>query len=46
MKYTTIEELENYVGVDIVSTFETQMENWIEGISRYMDNITNRKFTY
>jgi len=43
MKYTTIEELENYVGVDIASTFESQMENWIEGISRYMDNITNRK---
>jgi hypothetical protein len=43
LNYTDKTALENYLGIAVVNSFESQLEDWISGISRYMDNITNRK---
>lgn len=43
MLYTDKTALENYLSIAVVDSFESQLEDWISGISRYMDNITNRK---
>jgi len=43
-KYTTIEEVENYIGYDIDASFVSQVESWIEYVSDYIDKMTGRTF--
>lgn len=42
MKYTDITAVENLLLVDIDPSFHTQVEGWIEAMSRYCDRISNR----
>lgn len=42
--YTTIAKLENYLLQEIDSAFEPQVEEWIAGIERVIDNLTGRNF--
>ena len=44
MKYTSKEQLQNYLLKDIDSSFDEQVDSWIESASRYIDNQTNRVF--
>ena len=44
MKYTTQENLENYLLTDIDPSFESQIEDWIEAISQYITSETGRVF--
>lgn len=41
-KYCEIIDVENYLLKDIESGFETQVEDWIRGVSRMMDQMANR----
>lgn len=43
-KYTTEEKVENYILYDIDSSFSTQIDEWIEGVSKYIENYTGRVF--
>jgi len=40
--YTTKAAVENYLGVTISSSLDTQMAAWILAMSRYADNLANR----
>lgn len=44
MKYTSKTQLENYLLRNIDSVFDTQIDTWIEAMSQYVSNITNRQF--
>jgi hypothetical protein len=41
-KYCDIVDVENYLLKSIESGFQTQVEQWIRGVSRYMDTLANR----
>ena len=41
--YCEISDIENYLLTEIDSSMETQVEQWIIGVSRLMDNLANRK---
>lgn len=43
--YTTKEEIENYLLIDIDDSFDTQVEKWISAIERYIDHVTNRDWS-
>lgn len=43
MNYTTIEAVEAYTGIEIESGSEATVEEYIEGVSRYFDQMTDRK---
>jgi len=42
--YTTKTKIENYILQDIDSSFDSQIQSWIEGIERIIDQITGRNF--
>jgi len=42
--YTTKTKVENYILQDIDSSFDTQIDNWIEGIEKTIEQITGRIF--
>ena len=42
--YTTKTKIENYILQDIDSSFDAQIQSWIEGIERIIDQITGRNF--
>jgi len=42
--YTTKTKVENYLLKDINVSFDTQIDNWIEGVENIIDQITNRNF--
>lgn len=41
-EYTTIEEISNYLLLDIAEEFEDQIETWIKAMSEYVRSKTNR----
>ncbi|HOM27354.1 MAG TPA: hypothetical protein PKV21_07600 [bacterium] len=43
-KYTTINNIENYLLINIDSDFHSQVEIWIDSVSQYIDKETNRNF--
>lgn len=43
-KYTTIEKIENYLLTEIDSSFESEVEYWIEVMSSYIEKETGRTF--
>jgi hypothetical protein len=43
MKYCSLEDVENYIGKNVASNFQPQIEKWIESISLTMNNMANRK---
>lgn len=43
-QYTTQEEVENYLLVDVDPSFASQITSWIEQVSRYIEQTTNRVF--
>lgn len=43
-QYTTIEELENYLLIDIDADFEAQVESWIEDMTQYIESQTGLVF--
>jgi hypothetical protein len=43
MRYTTVAKLEDYLLIDIDDVFEEKVNDWIDGVSRLMDQLTNRK---
>jgi len=45
MAYTTEEKIENYLLIDIDSTFSTQIDNWITSAEQYIDNYCQRTFS-
>ena len=42
-KYCENTDIENYLLTDVVDSFEPQVSIWIESVSRFMDNLANRK---
>lgn len=42
--YTTIENIENYILQEIEEAFQPQVEAWIAGVERVIDQITGRNF--
>jgi hypothetical protein len=42
--YTTEAKIENYLLQDIDASFSSQIESWIEGVERIIDNYTGRDF--
>lgn len=42
--YTTKTKIENYMLKDIDTAFDTQIDEWIEGVERTIDQITGRNF--
>lgn len=42
--YTTRQQIENYLLITIDPSFYTQVDNWIEEIEDYIDQITGRNF--
>ncbi|MFA5050957.1 MAG: hypothetical protein WC499_02480 [Patescibacteria group bacterium] len=42
-KYCEVTDIENYTLTEIASNFETQVEDWIRGVSRMFDTLANRK---
>ena len=44
MKYTTKEAIQNFLLIQISPTFDTQIDTWIEVVSREIDNYTGRTF--
>lgn len=44
-QYTSKTLVENYTLLDIEVAFGTQIDNWIEAMSAYIENETNRVFT-
>lgn len=43
-KYCTVEDVENYVGLDVAAGFQSQIESWIEGISNLISLKTSREW--
>ena len=43
-QYCTIEEVENYMSVEIEASFEAQVEDWIEWMTEYIETVTGRVF--
>lgn len=44
MKYTTVENIENFILTEVDISFEEQVESWIEVVSQYINNYTGRVF--
>ena len=44
-EYTSIEEISNYLTLNIDENFESQLEKWIEAMSDYVSNYTNREWS-
>lgn len=42
--YTTIEAVENYILQEIEEAFQPQVETWIAGVEKIIDQITGRNF--
>lgn len=42
--YTTIEQIEDYLNIDIASSFEDSVEEWIKQATDYIDNKTQTNF--
>lgn len=42
--YTTIQQIQNYLLITIDSTFQVQINSWIEQIEKYIDQSTGRNF--
>lgn len=42
--YTTKEKVQNYLLINVDSSFDTQMESWIKGVSLLIENTTQRRF--
>ncbi|RKZ11026.1 hypothetical protein DRQ25_00775 [Candidatus Fermentibacteria bacterium] len=42
--YTTKEDIENYILSDIDSSFDDQIDEWIEAVENIIDKMTNRNF--
>jgi hypothetical protein len=42
--YTSRQEVENYLLIDIDVSFHAQVDSWIEEIEQYIDNATERNF--
>jgi hypothetical protein len=42
--YCTIEDIENYLLIEIDASFEGQIESWMEAIEKYVDRMTGRNF--
>lgn len=42
--YTSKTNLENYTLTEIDTSFDNQIESWIEAIENYIDNLTGRSF--
>jgi len=42
--YTTISQIENYLGIEFNVAFHTQVEEWISEIETYINNLTRTKF--
>ena len=40
--YCSTEDIENYLTISIAVEFESQVEDWINGVSEYIKSITNR----
>ncbi len=43
MRYATVENIEDYLLIEIDGSFAEKVEAWIEGVSRMMDTMANRK---
>lgn len=43
--YTTKEQIENYLLIDIDDSFDTQVEKWITSVEKYIDLVTNRDWS-
>jgi hypothetical protein len=43
--YTTKEAIENYMLIKIDSSFDAQINSWIEAVETYIDRYTRRDFT-
>lgn len=43
-KYTSKQEIENYLLIDIIESFESQVDTWIDNVERYIDDYTGRNF--
>jgi hypothetical protein len=41
-KYTKVENIENYLGLDVAVEFQGQIDTWIIGMSEFIKNYTNR----
>ena len=44
MKYTTIDEVENYLLINIETSFQPQVVKWIEQVEKHIDQRTGRNF--
>lgn len=44
MGYTTKGKIQNYMAIDIDSSMDTQIAEWISATQRYVDNYTGRSF--
>lgn len=44
MSYTTKQQVENYLQIDISTDLDTQVASWISMAEKYIDNYTNRIF--
>lgn len=43
--YTTLQDVSNYLLIDIEESQEAQVEAWIEAVERYIDHYTGRDFS-
>jgi len=43
-QYCTIEEIENYMSVEIEASFEAQVLEWVEWMTEYIETVTERVF--
>ncbi len=43
-EYCTIEEVENYMSVEIAEDFESNVESWIQWMTEYIETVTGRVF--
>jgi len=44
MAYTTKQQIENYLQIDISSDLDTQVASWIDMVEKYIDTYTDRSF--
>jgi hypothetical protein len=42
--YTSEQQIENYLGINIPVALQTQVTSWIEQIEKYIDQVTGRNF--
>jgi hypothetical protein len=42
--YITIEDVENYLGLNVAEEFADQIEDWIKAMSNYVSLVTNREW--